>query len=262
MSALLYLPGLLVVLFKRHGLMGTVRYMIYMAAVQIFLARPFIGEHLHSYLRNAFDFSRVFLYRWTVNWRFVDEQTFLSPMWARSLLLGHITVLVAFGLYKWCQSDGGALTVIRRGLRRPSRPAGLSPVSPDCLFSFVLPAPHFHAINRCCNGVHDLEFNWHLFCSVIALSVLFVVFPTTSVPVSKDKIPVPSSVRVLESHFSSPVPNSRVPRLAILAGIEYAWNVFPSTTASSGILLAANISLLLGIWFGFPEGRLTASRSQ
>lgn len=262
MSALLYLPGLLVILFKRHGLMATARYMINLVAIQVLLARPFLGANTHSYLKNAFDFSRVFLYKWTVNWRFVDEQTFLSPTWATTLLLGHVTLLVTFGLYKWCQSDGGALAVIRRGLRRPSRPAALSPVSPDCLFPFVLLASHSDVMDRCGNSSHDIELDRHLFRSLIALSVLFMVLPTTPIPLPKDKIPILSPVCGHGLTFSSSVPDIHVPRLTILAGIEYAWNVFPATALSSGILLAANTSLLLGIWFGFPEGRSTASRSQ
>jgi len=44
--------------------------------------------------------------------------------------------------------------------------------------------------------------------------------------------------------------------LALILGIEYAWNVFPSTPLSSGVLLASNTLLLLGIWFGFAEGRM------
>ena len=43
--------------------------------------------------------------------------------------------------------------------------------------------------------------------------------------------------------------------VALLLAIEYAWNVFPSTNLSSGILVAANAALLLGIWFGYPEGQ-------
>jgi len=262
MSALLYLPGLLVTLFKRHGLMSTAWYMINLIALQVLLARPFLGANTRSYLKNAFDFSRVFLYKWTVNWRFVDEQTFLSPTWATTLLLGHVTLLVAFGLYRWCRSDGGALAVIRRGLRRPSRPAALSPVSPDCLFLFVRLASHSNAMDRCGNSSHDVELDRHLFRSLITLSVLFMVLPTTPIPLPKDKIPILSPVRGRRLISSSSVPDIQVPRLTILAGIEYAWNVFPSTALSSGVLLVANISLLLGIWFGFPEGRSIASRSQ
>ena len=45
----------------------------------------------------------------------------------------------------------------------------------------------------------------------------------------------------------------------LLFGIEYAWNVFPSTDLSSSVLFAAHVTLLLGIWFGHPDGK-TPSR--
>jgi alpha-1,3-mannosyltransferase len=46
--------------------------------------------------------------------------------------------------------------------------------------------------------------------------------------------------------------------MAIMGAIEYAWNVYPSTPLSSGLLLAANSLMLLGIWFGYPEGNISA----
>jgi len=44
-------------------------------------------------------------------------------------------------------------------------------------------------------------------------------------------------------------------QLVIILGIEYAWNVFPSTPLSSGVLLISNSALVLGIWFGYAEGK-------
>ena len=132
MSALLYLPGLLVILFKRHGLVATMRHLLVLAFTQIALAHSFLAEDAWAYLQNAFDLSRVFLYKWTVNWRFVDEETFLGSSWARGLLIGHATVLVVFGLFRWCRSDGGVAVVLRKGFNRPLLPATLSPVSADC----------------------------------------------------------------------------------------------------------------------------------
>jgi len=43
--------------------------------------------------------------------------------------------------------------------------------------------------------------------------------------------------------------------VGLLAAIEYAWNVYPSTDASSTILLVSHAVLLLGIWSGWPEGK-------
>lgn len=135
MSVLLYLPGLLVILFKRHGLVVSMRHFLVLVFTQIVLARSFLAEDASAYLQNAFDLSRVFMYKWTVNWRFVDEQTFLSRSWARGLLVGHVTALVAFGLFRWCRSDGGVAAVLRKGFRYPMFPVMLSPVSADCKVS-------------------------------------------------------------------------------------------------------------------------------
>ena len=128
MSIVLYVPGLLVLLFKRRGLLSTLGHLAVAAAVQISLGLPFLKVYPREYLGSAFDLSRVFLYKWTVNWRFVTEETFLSPLFAKALLVGHVSTLVAFGLFRWCRADGGVLRVLERGIRRPSLPAGIAPV--------------------------------------------------------------------------------------------------------------------------------------
>ncbi|ELU39523.1 ALG3 domain-containing protein [Rhizoctonia solani AG-1 IA] len=47
-------------------------------------------------------------------------------------------------------------------------------------------------------------------------------------------------------------------RIMILGIIEYAWNTYPSTDLSSGLLLAAHVLLLIGVLFGYPEGTNTS----
>lgn len=54
------------------------------------------SRHAWSYVTKAFDFGRAFLWEWTVNWRFVDEEVFLSKGFAVSLLLCHILTLSIF----------------------------------------------------------------------------------------------------------------------------------------------------------------------
>lgn len=225
MSALLYLPGLLVVLFKRHGMGGTARYMAVLASSQILLARPFLGENTVFYIQNAFNFSRVFLQKWTVNWRFLDEEVFLSPSWAMGLLLGHVTLLTAFGLCRWCRNDGGTLAVIRRGFLRPSQSPALSAVSPDYIATVLMTSNLIGILFA--RSLHYQFCSWY--CQQLPLLCQRTKYPLLL-------------------------------QLLILAGIEYAWNVFPSTTLSSGILLAAHVLLLLGIWFGFPEGKAALPR--
>jgi alpha-1,3-mannosyltransferase len=65
------------------------------------LSLPFTLHHPESYIRKAFEFSRVFQYQWTVNWKFLDERTFLSKELAQMLLTGHLVVLFAFVIIRW-----------------------------------------------------------------------------------------------------------------------------------------------------------------
>lgn len=184
MSILLYLPGILAITFKRKGLATTFRYLLTLVAIQALLARPFLSEDPWGYLKGAFDLGRVFLYKWTVNWRFVDENTFLSPTFALSLLIGHISVLIAFGLFKWCKADGGVWKVLDRGLRRPLQPASLAPVTSDCelLFSSVpLSLSSLFDLRRGHCVIH-IKPGWHALCTVVALPVLLVVRHADTLP--------------------------------------------------------------------------------
>ncbi|KAJ8497009.1 hypothetical protein ONZ45_g12220 [Pleurotus djamor] len=124
MSAILYLPGLLVILYKRRGLASTLRYLVTMVAFQMLIAQDFLQVDSKAYINGAFDLSRVFLYKWTVNWRMLGEDLFLDPRLAVGLLVGHVSILVAFG-FRWCNADDGVFSTIKRGLRRPLSPAGL-----------------------------------------------------------------------------------------------------------------------------------------
>jgi len=49
-----------------------------------------------SYISRSFDLGRVFLFEWTVNWKFLPEEIFLNRWFHLSLLLAHIVVLLAF----------------------------------------------------------------------------------------------------------------------------------------------------------------------
>ncbi|KAK0210637.1 glycosyltransferase family 58 protein [Desarmillaria ectypa] len=137
MSIILYFPGLLVILFKRRGFLYTIRNIFVIFATQVLIAFPFIRDNWREYAQGAFDLSRVFLYKWTVNWRMVSEETFLSPQWRKALLLGHVCTLIAFGWNRWCKQDGGVPQVLLRGLRRPTLPASLIPVTAESIATIL-----------------------------------------------------------------------------------------------------------------------------
>jgi len=220
MSILLYLPGLLVILFKRHGLIASLQHMATIVLIQVLLGLPFLVQHWRSYLNYAFDLNRVFLYKWTVNWRFINEETFLSPRWANGLLIVHVSTLTAFGLFKWCKRDGGVWKVLDRAIRRPTLPAGLAPLTADHIATVMFTSNLIGILFA--RSLHYQFYSWY------AQQIPFLTWRT--------RYPIPL-------------------KLALIFGIEYAWNVFPSTSFSSGVLLAANVLLLAGLWFGYPEGK-------
>ncbi|EMD38437.1 glycosyltransferase family 58 protein [Gelatoporia subvermispora B] len=219
MCALLYLPGLLVVLFKQHGLLATAAHVATIITSQLAIGLPFLRQYPRSYLLRSYDISRIFLYKWTVNWRFISEETFLSSRWALGLLLAHLATLVAFGLFRWCRSDGGVRNILISGIRRPSQQPQPAVVTPDHVVTLLYTSNLIGIVFA--RSLHYQFYSWY------AHQIPFLTWRT--------KFPT-------------------ILKLALIAGIEYAWNVYPSTTLSSGILCAANVTLLLGVWFGFPEG--------
>ncbi|EKM55481.1 glycosyltransferase family 58 protein [Phanerochaete carnosa HHB-10118-sp] len=224
MSALLYLPGILVVLVRRRGFLHTIGAVGLLAFSQVAIGWPFIQEYPRSYLSNAFEFSRQFLYKWTVNWRFVPEEMFLSSVWARTLLVLHLGTLVIFG-FRWCRRDGGALAVLDRTLRRPSSAPSLVPLSADYVVTALFTSNLIGIIFA--RSLHYQFYSWY------ASQIPFLLWRTK---------------------YSLPV------KFVILLGIEYAWNVYPSTNLSSAVLCGANLFLVLGVYFGYPEGRDVPSR--
>jgi alpha-1,3-mannosyltransferase len=63
---------------------------------QILLPSPFFLSFedpylTRAYFASAFDFSRQFFYKWTVNWRFLSERFFLSQTLSTSLVATHVS---------------------------------------------------------------------------------------------------------------------------------------------------------------------------
>ena len=131
MSILLYVPAILLILWKRQGMLIAIFHGLVSIIIQILLATPFLLEFPRQYFSQAFDLSRVFLYKWTVNWRFFSEEKFLDPKLAQALLFCHLFTLFLFAL-KWCKQDGGIFRVIEKGFRKPLQPTLNKAMTPNC----------------------------------------------------------------------------------------------------------------------------------
>ena len=64
--------------------------------MKVILGFPFLMVNPISYLMGAFNLGRVFLFEWTVNWRFLPEEIFVNSGFHISLLLLHLALLALF----------------------------------------------------------------------------------------------------------------------------------------------------------------------
>jgi alpha-1,3-mannosyltransferase len=70
MNVLLFAPGLLLLLLQATpNVYETILCLSICAMVQLVLGAPFLLTYPVSYIRKAFEFDRVFFYKWTVNWK-------------------------------------------------------------------------------------------------------------------------------------------------------------------------------------------------
>ncbi|KAE9554455.1 hypothetical protein FO519_002329 [Halicephalobus sp. NKZ332] len=66
MNILLFAPAIALIVFFRHGLETVFKCGIVAGLTQIILGLPFLISYPKEYIFNAFNFGRVFLYKWTV----------------------------------------------------------------------------------------------------------------------------------------------------------------------------------------------------
>lgn len=192
------------------------------------LGYPFLAPHPRSYLTRAFELSRQFLFKWTVNWRFVGEKTFLSRPFAVALLVAHAALLLTFVATRWLQPTGVSLPTALRGLVHPppeSVQARTSRcVTPDFIVTSILTAIAVGCL--CARSLH------YQFYSYIAWSTPFLLWRSGLHPLLI---------------------------YAAWAAQEWAWNVFPSTHVSSAVVVWCLALAVAGSWAG--TGRRSDVRS-
>ncbi|KAL8868909.1 MAG: hypothetical protein Q9174_004671, partial [Haloplaca sp. 1 TL-2023] len=101
MSLLLAAPAVGIILLQALPMKRALNAFFLMAQVQVTIAWPFVPKNPLGYVSRAFEFSRQFLYKWTVNWKFLDEETFLSREFAFTLIAANLAVLSLFFATRW-----------------------------------------------------------------------------------------------------------------------------------------------------------------
>ncbi|DAZ98135.1 TPA: hypothetical protein N0F65_003121 [Lagenidium giganteum] len=209
MNVLLFAPALFFLLLQSCGVLRTIWYLFICAAIQIVLALPFLRHNWFSYLLKAFELSRVFTYKWTVNWKFLPEEIFVSKNLAHLLLCGHLIFLILF-LEKHFRIIG----TFRAVLFKPFAIYEPFPIRAEVIATsmFVI-----NFVGICfARTLHYQFYSWF--------------YPTLPYILWKTNIPMLFKVKAL-----------------IIA--EFAFNTFPATAPSSLALQLTNFFLLITLYF-------------
>ena len=185
--------------------------------LQLLVGLEFLRANPKGYLLQAFDFRRQFLYQWTVNWRFVDEDVFLSREFAIGLLVTHVSILLLFILTRWTKPMGVSITqelrsiFVARSSEEQKRVRDL--VTPEFILTTMLTA---NAIGMlCARSLHYQFFSW------IGWATPFLLYR--------------SKLHWVLQYF-------------IWSGQELAWNKYPSSDLSSKIVVGVLALTVLEVW--------------
>jgi len=209
MNILLYVPGLCVLLVKRFDLLTVIPKLVLCAVVQIVLGLPFLLDNPLSYVTRAFNFGRKFLFVWTVNWKFLPEDVFVSSTFA--------VVLLAFTLLFW------GLFLRRRWLQ------GENIKSLLCNFSC-----HFSQKKKQLDSDYIMSVLFESnFVGIVfsrTLHFQFYVWYYHTLPYLLWQTQFPTEIRVM-----------------LFCVIEMMWNVFPTQMTSSFILQLCHLIILISL---------------
>ncbi len=66
-------------------------------------------HNAEAYIGRAFEFKRVFTFKWSVNWQFLGEERATGSELALFLLVAHLSLLIIFLLFKWTDITKGPI---------------------------------------------------------------------------------------------------------------------------------------------------------
>ncbi|XP_077412117.1 dol-P-Man:Man(5)GlcNAc(2)-PP-Dol alpha-1,3-mannosyltransferase [Vanacampus margaritifer] len=217
MNVLLFAPGLLFLLLSEFGLIRTIPKLGLCAGIQLLLGLPFLLENPVGYMSRAFDLGRQFMFKWTVNWRFLPEWLFLNRYFHLVLLAAHMLSLLLFALRRWKRSGESSLELLKEPGKRKV-PAQKNTANQTVLILFTS--------------------NFIGMCFSRSLHYQFYVWYFHTLPYLLWSGGVKKMAHLL--------------RVLILGLVELSWNTYPSTCSSSMALHVCHLIILLCLWLALP----------
>ena len=222
MSLLLVLPAVGVILFFARGLTSSLQLAWLMTQVQIVIGLPFAAKNLNGYLARAFELSREFKFQWTVNWRMMGEETFLSKPFAWTLLGLHAAVLLLFITTRWLRPAGKPLSTLIPSLIRLKSPFNQQEelqvsrkITPNYIMTTMLSANIIGFL-----FARSLHYQFYAY---IAWATPYLLWRS-----------LPDAGLLYPLWFAQ----------------EWAWDVFPSTSASSTCVVTVLATTVAVAYFG------------
>ncbi|KAI4938186.1 hypothetical protein J4E85_000625 [Alternaria conjuncta] len=186
--------------------------------VSVLYGYPF-RKRAPSYFARAFELSRAFLYKWTVNWRFVPESTFLSRPFAIGLLALHVGLLIWYARTRWIKPSKRNVKEFLKlcipAIEPRDQDTMSSKITPDFIMTTMLTAMTIGLL--CARSLH------YQFYAYVAWCTPFLLW---------------------KAGFNPAVV------YALWGAQEWAWNVYPSTSASSATVVGVLAITVAGVWWG------------
>ncbi|KAJ5312484.1 hypothetical protein PENANT_c027G10273 [Penicillium antarcticum] len=211
MTLVLFVPAIAVLTLLSLGLARSISLGAIAVLIQVLLAIPFLQANATGYLSRAFELSRQFLFKWTVNWRFVGEETFLSREFSLGLLVLHISLLAIF-VGTWLKPSGVNMFHFLQDTLQGRQQTAL--LSKSFIMTVMLSSLAIGLV--CARSLH------YQFFAYLAWTTPFLLWRAGLHPVLI---------------------------YVVWALQEWAWNVFPSSSASSAIVVLSLAVQIIGVYF-------------
>jgi alpha-1,3-mannosyltransferase len=180
-----------------------------LTSLQVLLAIPFLQENPVGYLSKAFELSRQFMFKWTVNWRFVGEETFLSREFSLGLLVLHLSLLAIFSTV-WVKPSGiNVVRFLQDNIQGRQPPVALSR---SFIMTVLLSSLAIGLL--CARSLH------YQFFAYLAWATPFLLWRAGLHPI------------LIYTAWALQ---------------EWAWNVYPSTNASSAVVVLSLALQVFGV---------------
>ncbi|XHG04728.1 dolichyl-P-Man:Man(5)GlcNAc(2)-PP-dolichol alpha-1,3-mannosyltransferase [Aspergillus wentii] len=212
MTLLLLAPAIAVVTVLSLSLIPSIRLGLLAVFVQVLLAIPFLQNNPAGYASRAFELTRQFMFKWTVNWRFVGEEIFLSKGFSLALLALHVSLLGIFVATSWLKPSGSNVFDFSWNLIRGRQRTVSLPKS----FVMTVMLASLATGLLCARSLH------YQFFAYLSWATPFLLWRAGIHPVLI---------------------------YAAWALQEWAWNTFPSTNASSIVVVLSLAAQVFGVLF-------------